>query len=141
MRFVNLPPAMLESYSDAATGIINIAKAMTPFYMFGIFMSLISVVCLWFTFLKAGKGGWEAIIPIYNLWMISELGTGKGYYILAMLVPIVGQIVMLYILFRFFKAYSISDGFAALLVIFPVIGFAITGFSATARYKGYWRGI
>ena len=30
-------------------------------------------VCLWKLFKKAGKNGWEAIIPYYNTWVLIEI--------------------------------------------------------------------
>ena len=52
------------------------------------------IVCLWKLFKKAGKNGWEAIIPFYSTWVLIEIaGLNWWYFLIAIsgtLVSIVG---------------------------------------------------
>lgn len=52
------------------------------------------IVCLWKLFKKAGKNGWEALIPFYNTWVLVEIaGLNWWYFLIAIsgyIVSIVG---------------------------------------------------
>lgn len=52
------------------------------------------IVCLWKLFKKAGKHGWEAIIPFYSTWVLIEIaGLNWWYFLIAIsgtLVSLVG---------------------------------------------------
>ena len=39
---------------------------------------------------KAGRQGWEGIIPIYNYWVLAEIGGKPGWWGLMILIPCVG---------------------------------------------------
>lgn len=46
-------------------------------------------VCLWKLFKKAGKNGWEAIIPYYNTWVLIEIAGLNWWYFLISLSGVV----------------------------------------------------
>ena len=55
--------------------------------MFGIFFIMIIIVLLvlyfiglWKLFQKAGKNGWEAIVPFYNTWVLVEISGLAWWY-------------------------------------------------------------
>ena len=50
------------------------------------------IVCLWKLFKKAGKNGWEAIIPYYNTWILVEIAGLNWWYFL---IAISGSIISL----------------------------------------------
>lgn len=41
--------------------------------VFFIIISLLVIICWWRIFKKAGKGGWEAIVPIYNIYTMYKI--------------------------------------------------------------------
>ena len=45
-------------------------------------VSVITMVGQWQVFKKAGKPGWAAIIPIYNMWVLYEIGDVKPVFCL-----------------------------------------------------------
>lgn len=49
-------------------------------------------VCLWKLFKKAGKNGWEAIIPYYNTWVLIEIAGLNWWYFL---ISISGTVISL----------------------------------------------
>jgi len=100
---------------------------------------------LWKTFVKAGRPGWAAIIPLYNSWVIYEIAGKPGWWALIGLlaiIPILGfiagiaalvlsVIAMLELARRFGK----GPWFAIFgLVLFSAIGFMILGFGK-AKYE------
>lgn len=92
-------------------------------------LAVASIAGMWKTFTKADRPGWAAIIPIYNLYVMLEIGDNEWWWLLViMFVPIVN----LYGLYRMFsgvsKAFGQGFGFALGLwllgfVFFPLLGF------------------
>lgn len=75
-------------------------------------------------FNKAGIEGWKAWVPVYNSWVMLELGGQKGYWAVVALIPFIGIIGAI---FMYIAMYYISLGFGkesifVLLAIFlPVV--------------------
>ena len=63
--------------------IIIIAIAWLIFYFVG----------LWKMFKKAGKQGWEAIIPVYSTWVLIEIAGLKNYWFIISLAPSLGSLI------------------------------------------------
>lgn len=61
---------------------------------------------LWKLFEKAGRKGWESIIPVYDLYVIQKI-TGKPvYWIIAALFPGIGLIVLAAMLINLYKSFG-----------------------------------
>lgn len=100
-------------------------------------------ISLWKVFKKAGRNGWEAIVPLYNTWVLVEIsGLAWWYALILILIPIVsgdGEIGVILslgaIVVNFFVCYNISlklhkdSGFAILMTLFPIVMFPIIAFS------------
>ena len=90
------------------------------------------VIVLWKTFQKAGKKGWEAIIPFYNMWTLFEISGYPGYMIFFALIPYVGIIILF--VFRILagislaKKFNKNEAFGVLLALLPEIGYGILAF-------------
>jgi len=106
---------------------------------------VLSIIGLWKMFVKAGRPGWAAIIPIYNSWVIFEMAGKPGWWALVGLlyiIPIVGfigAIVALVLsviaMLELAKRFGKSPVFAIFgLVLFSGIGFIILGFGK-AEYE------
>lgn len=133
------------SYSTSTTTSSKGWTAALIFLLIGIFVfTVIAVAGLWRVFTKAGHPGWAAIIPIYNSWVLLEMGGQKGWISLVALlsfIPIVGIIAaIVYVVFFIMAALEIARRFgkSALfaifgLVIFSIIGYLILGFG-DAKY-------
>ena len=123
------------SYNDFVGVVIEIISII---YFVYIYISLLSVfymvIVRWKLFKKAGKNGWEAIIPFYSTWVLFEISGYPGYYIFFSLIPIpcIGSII--YLVFKInaylslSKKFEKSGAFSLLLIFFPAIGFSILAF-------------
>jgi len=96
---------------------------------------LLIIIGMWKVFEKAGKPGWAAIIPIYNLVVLLEIVGKPIWWIILMLIPLVNLIVYIIILVELAKRFGKGVGFAIGLLIFPFICFPILGFGS-AQYQG-----
>lgn len=118
-------------------------------------ISIYQIVGTWKIFSKAGKPGWASIIPIYNIYIKSNIVFGNlSYFIVIMVlwvVTLVGKFseigslsylvslasFALHIVYsiKLAKAFEKSGGFAVGLVLLPPIFISILGFGSS-KYIG-----
>ncbi len=123
--------------ADAAAGVV--AGLGITYMVFMFIMSLISIavavveiIAMWKVFKKAGRHGWEAIIPFYNMWTLFEISGIPGAKIFFMFIPCAGPIILL--VYEIKAAISLSKkfhkpgAFALLLILVSVVGYCILGF-------------
>jgi hypothetical protein len=83
---------------------------------------------MWKTFEKAGQPGWAAIVPIYNIWILTKIAGKEPLYFVLCLIPcvnIVGIIlVSIGVAEKFGKSQGYGVGLALLgFVFYPMLGF------------------
>ncbi|PIE03779.1 MAG: signal peptidase I [Acidobacteria bacterium] len=108
------------------------------FAIAGIFYLVIFIVMIasmWKIYTKAGKPGWAAIIPIYNLIVLLEIVDKPLWWFILFLIPFVNFIVMILVCLELAKKFGKGAGFAIGLLLLGIIFFPILGFGS-ARYQG-----
>ena len=91
------------------------------------------------SFLKAGRPGWAAIVPFYNIIVMLEIAKRPVWWVLlVLLVPGVNVVVGIVLMVDFAIAYGKGGGFAIGLYFLPFIFFPILGFG-DATYVGIKR--
>ena len=88
------------------------------------------LVCMWIIFRKAGKPGWAAIVPFYNLYVLFDITWGSGMRFLLMLIPLYNIILGIQTQIRLAKAFGKSGGFAAGLIFLPYVFIPSRGISS-----------
>ena len=96
---------------------------------------VLELVAMWKLFVKAGKPGWAAIIPIYNVIVMLEIAKKEWWYVLLLFVPIVNFVVSIIITIAFVKAYGKDTGFAVLTIFFAPIMYPLLAFG-DSKYVG-----
>jgi len=101
------------------------------------------LVSMWIIFSKAGKPGWAAIIPIYNVIVFVQVAQkGWGWILvfllgwLLMFIPILGWIIypilmlvtMIIVFHGISKSFGQGAGYTVGLVLLPIIFFPILAF-------------
>src|SRR3989344_5619019 len=104
------------------------------------FIYLISIVVvavsMWKIFVKAGKPGWAALIPIYNLYMFLVIAGRPGWWLILYIVPIVNVIITIMVGVSLAKVFGRSTLFGIVMLgIFNIIGYPILGFGKS-QYIG-----
>lgn len=101
----------------------------------GVFGTLVYIVvivfylyCMWRIFAKAGKPGWAAIIPIYNVLVELEIVGRPWYWLLLMFIPVVDIVLAIIVLFRMAKVFGHSVGFGFGLLFLSFIFLPILAF-------------
>jgi hypothetical protein len=90
---------------------------------------------VWKTFDKAGKPGWAAIIPIYNLIVMLEIAKKPLWWIILMLIPLVNIVIIILVCIEIAKQFGKDSGFGVGLGLLGFIFFPILGFG-DAQYIG-----
>lgn len=81
---------------------------------------LLIVVSCWKLFEKAGKPGWAAIVPIYNIIVLLEIVGKPVWWVVLFLIPCVGLVIAILVAIELAKAFGKGAGFG--------IGIALLGF-------------
>ncbi len=90
---------------------------------------LIVVAGLWKVFEKAGKPGWAAIIPIYNIVVMLEIVGKPIWWLLLFFIPCVNFIIALIVSLEMAKVFGKGAGFGIGLWLLPFIFYPVLGFS------------
>jgi hypothetical protein len=93
------------------------------------------LVGAWKMFQKAGKPGWAAIIPIYNIIVILEICGRPLWWILLMLIPCVNIVIAVIVWIDVAKSFGKSELFGLGLAFLGFIFIPILGFGS-AQYVG-----
>ena len=117
--------------SSAAVGLYAAAAVAG---LIGLVVGLISLVSIWKVFTKAGKPGWAAIVPIYNMVVLLEIVGKPLWWIALMFVPFANFVVTVLIYVELAKVFGKGVGFAIGLLLFGPIFFAILAFGS-ATYQ------
>ena len=105
-------------------------------YIIGLAVGIFTIVCNWKVFKKAGKNGWEAIIPVYNFVVLLEITGLPMWYLFLFLVP-VGNVVVLFLIYiELAKKFGQSVGFGVGLALLNPIFMAILAFNKNYVYQG-----
>ena len=99
-----------------------------------IVLVLLIVAGMWKVFVKAGKPGWAAIVPIYNIIVLLEIAGKPLWWFILFFIPIVNIIVIIIVLVALARNFGKGVGFALGLLILPFIFYPILGFG-DARYQ------
>jgi hypothetical protein len=96
---------------------------------------VLMIAGMWATFAKAGKPGWAAIVPIYNIIVMLEIAQKPIWWFVLFLIPIVNLIIMIMVYVDLAKYFGKGGGFAVGLLLLGPIFWPILGFGS-AQYEG-----
>ena len=106
-------------------------------------VAVFAIIVQWKIFTKAGKPGWAAIVPVYNVIVLLDIIGYKWYYVFCLClgaIPIVGSIALL--LFgitmniKLAKSFGKDVGFGIGLLFLSLIFQSILAFSKDINYVG-----
>ncbi len=117
---------------DTDTGFMASMGIMIVVY---IALIVFFIICYWKVFTKAGKPGWAAIVPIYNIIVLLEIVGKPVWWFLLMLIPCVNIVIAVLVTIELAKVFGKSTGFAVGLILLPFIFIPILAFG-DAEYLG-----
>ena len=91
--------------------------------------------CMWRLFEKAGRKGWESLVPGHNVVEMFEIVGRPGWWFFLLLIPIADIIIEIMVTFELAKAFGkdSSFGFGLLFLSFIFIPVLALG---DAEYQG-----
>ena len=96
---------------------------------------LVMVAGMWKTCAKAGKPGWAAIVPIYNIVVILQIVGRPVWFLVLLLVPIVNFVVAVLLCLDLAKSFGKSAAYGIGILFLGFIFVPMLGFGS-ARYEG-----
>lgn len=124
----------MYTYSDSMDTSLSLA-ALTIVYIPVLIVCILCIVANWKLFKKAGKPGWAAIIPLYNLYVMYSIIYGNGWRFLLLIIPFVNIFIGIKAYFDLAHVYGKSIAFGIGLAFFSPIFICILGFG-NAKYLG-----
>jgi hypothetical protein len=91
------------------------------------------IAAFWKIFIKAGRPGWEAIVPIYNFYVLCKIANVKNWWLI--FIPFVNIYILIITPFKVAKVFGEGTGFGFGLLFLGLIFYPILGFG-DATYLG-----
>jgi predicted RNA-binding Zn-ribbon protein involved in translation (DUF1610 family) len=138
---------------DAAAGILGgIAIISLIVVLISVALVVLQIISTWKVFKKAGKGGWESLIPFYNNYVLIEISGLNWWWFLISLsplvlafIPVISLLSSLASMFTTFNCYynlskkfNKGTGFAVCLTLFTPICLPILGLSKNNVYNNVY---
>jgi hypothetical protein len=102
----------------------------------GIIILLIQVLSYWQVFAKAGYEGWKSIIPIYNNYILSKIGSQPTWVFIMLFIPFLNIVAAILIALGVAKSFSKGPLFAIFgLVLFSFFGYMYLGWGQSEYTK------
>lgn len=106
--------------------------------LFSLIWYILVAISNYLLFEKAGYAGWKSLIPFYNLYnqQCITFGYEKRWFILLLLIPLVGPLYGIYLVYSFGRSFGLSALQAVLYVFFTPIFNLYLAFNDGSRYQG-----
>jgi len=135
----------MNNYGSSSAEAAGIAAIFSALIIPMIALWVIMVIAHWKIYTKAGKPGWAAIIPIYNIIVLLEIVGKPVWWIILFLIPCVNIIFAIWTTNLLSKSFGQSEGFTVGLILLSFIFYPILAFGnyqylgpSAAEAKGTW---
>ncbi|QQG51110.1 MAG: hypothetical protein HZB75_01210 [Candidatus Saccharibacteria bacterium] len=137
---MNITTLLAQSYSYDADYYYNTSANLTPaeqtavagailffivFMLFAVVITyVISSLLLSRIFKKAGVETWKAWVPVYNNWVLLEMGEQKGYWAVIALIPVVNIIAAVFMIIAMYNVglkFGKEGAFVLLAIFLPIV--------------------
>ena len=131
------PPALrFKGCNQNLVERIKIMGAIIGLFVVCIYLVVIIAIVagLWKVFEKAGQPGWAAIIPIYNLYVLTQIAGKPWWWLLLCFIPLVNVVIFFLLSMAVAANFGKDVAFAVGLFFLGFIFYPILGFGS-AVYK------
>lgn len=104
-------------------------------FLIPIGVAFLTLISLWQIFKKAGKEGWESIIPVYNIIVLLEITGLPIWYIALFFVPFANIYALVMICLELARRFKQSTGFAIGLMFLTPVFLGILAFNKAIIYE------
>lgn len=106
----------------------NVIALLGGFAIVVFLVAIFMVVSMCLIFKKAGREWWEAIIPFYNLYVLTLITRQPVWIIIGFFLPVLNWITAIYLQYQLSKRFGYDIPFTIGLVLLPFIFLPILAF-------------
>jgi hypothetical protein len=96
---------------------------------------LVVWLAYWPVYTKAGRAGWEAIVPIYNLYVLCKIAGRPGWWAVLLFIPLINVFIYILVLYDLSDSFGHGVGYALGLLLLPFVFALIIGLGSS-EYRG-----
>lgn len=119
------PYMMNDASAGAAAGVSMLVSLMYLAFFIVYVVGLVKV------FQKAGREWWEAVIPLYNTYVMIKVAGRPGWWFLLFLIPFVNIVAVVVVMHSLSTAFGHGVGFTLGLIFLGPIFLLILGFGSS----------
>jgi len=93
------------------------------------------IITGWKIYVKAGRQGWESIIPIYSFYVMLKIVGKPWWWMLLLLVPIANIVIAIWTINMLSKSFGKDEGYTVGLLLLGIVFYPMLAFG-DAAYKG-----
>ncbi len=123
---LSLVPTLFQEESEVVVEASASVGGLIP-----LVIGLLLIAGMWRVFSKAGKPGWAAIIPIYNIYVLTQIVGRPAWWLVLFLIPFVNFIAIIILEIDLCKSFGVSW----LWILTGPILWLVLGFGG-ATYRG-----
>lgn len=102
-----------------------------------LFIIVFLILSFYKIFEKAGRPGWEAIIPIYNIYiMVTKINGKPTWFFIMCLIPFVNIVFLIWNTNLLSKSFGKDEGFTVGLLLLGIVFYPIMAFNKDIKYIG-----
>ncbi len=127
---------MIESgwSEELAMLVVGISAFVSTYAVIIILVNLLMIISMWIIFKKAGKPGWAAIVPFYNIYVFFQVAWWNGWNVLWILLAPVLFVLMIIAQFDMAKKFGKNAWRGLGLWLLGIVFYPILAFG-DAKYK------
>ncbi|MBR5370098.1 MAG: hypothetical protein IK137_02205 [Bacilli bacterium] len=103
----------------------NIMNSLFPYVSFLISIVFLYAYSMELIFIKSNNKWWYALIPFYNLCLLTDIVYKEKWLGIVLLIPVIGQIFLIITLYKLALKFKYSG---ILTILFPIIYIPLMGF-------------
>lgn len=128
-----------SNYEDSSSTGTGLALGIMIFIYLAVI--IVMVASMWKIFVKAGKPGWAAIVPIYNIVVYLEIIDRPVWWIILMLIPCVNIVISFILCMDLAKAFGKDTLWALGFFFLGIIFYPILAFGSSEYQLGKNQGV
>ncbi|HFE46191.1 MAG TPA: signal peptidase I [Nannocystis exedens] len=106
-------------------------------YIVQLVIAICAIAGMWKVFVKAGQPGWAAIVPIYNLYVMTQIAGKPGWWLLLFFIPFVNIVIAILLSIAIAQKFGKGAGFGVGMtflgfIFMPILGFGDAQYDASA---------
>jgi hypothetical protein len=88
----------------------------------------------WKLFSKAGRPGWGALVPIYNVYLLLKIVGKPAWWLVLFFIPVVNLVVGILVAVALSSRFGKGAGYAVGLILLPIVFYPLLAFG-DAQYQ------